>query len=52
MVLDIMGRLNHHSIDNSDMVFYPLEYPFVSASEYVPYPETTSIKLFNDDKID
>ena len=28
VVLSIMGRLNHHDVDNGDVEVYPSEYPF------------------------
>ena len=45
-----MGILNHHSIDNGDVEFHPLEFPFESNSESVPDPDTTPIKSIDDDE--
>ena len=47
-----MGRLNNHAIDNGDVEVYPLEYPFESTSNSVPYLDNTSIKSIYDDEID
>ena len=51
VVSAILGRLNHHVIDNCDVEVYPSEYPFESTSEYVLHTETTLIKLIDDGKI-
>ena len=52
MVLDITGRLNHHSIDNGDVEVYPSEYPFEYTSDSIPDPDTTLIKSIDDDEMD
>ena len=52
VVFAIMGRLNHHAIDNGDVEFHTSEYAFKSNSEYVPGMDTTPIKSINDDKMD
>ena len=36
----IMGRPNHHAIDNGDVGVYPSEFPVEFNSESVPDPET------------
>ena len=48
----IMGRLNHHTIDNGDVEFHPSKFSFESNSEYVPDPDTTNIKSIDDDEMD
>ena len=45
----IMGRLNHHAIDNDDVKIPTSENPVESISESVPDPYTTSIKSIADD---
>ena len=49
VVSSIMGKLNHHSIDNGDVKVHPLYFPFESNSESVPYPETNPIKSIDDE---
>ena len=44
LFLSIIGRLNHHTVDNGDADFHPSEYPFEYNSEDVPYQDTTPIK--------
>ena len=44
VVSAIMGKLNHHAIDNGDVEVHPSEYPFASNSESVPYTYTNPIK--------
>ena len=41
VVSDIMGKLNHHAIDNSDIIS---EFPVDSSYDYGPDPYTTPIK--------
>ena len=41
----IMGRLNHHSIDNGDVKVPTSEFPVESHSESVSDPDTTPIKI-------
>ena len=48
VVSSIMGRLNHHAVDNGDVEVNPSEFPFESNSEYVPYPDNTLIKSMDD----
>ena len=52
MVSDIVGRLKYHSICNGDVEFHLSDFPVEFNSEYVPYPETTPIKLINYDETD
>ena len=52
MISDITGRLNHHSIDNSDVNVPTSEFPFESNSESIPDPDTTLIKSIDDDYMD
>ena len=52
VVSSVMGRINHHSIDSSDVEVHPSEYPFKSTSEYVPDPDTTIIKSIDGDGMD
>ena len=47
-----MGRLNHHVIDNGDVEVHPSEFPVDFKSESVPDPETTTIKLIDDNEMD
>ena len=42
----MMGRLNHHDIDNGDFEFHPSEFPVESNSESVKDPDTTSWNQF------
>ena len=44
-----MRILNHHAIDNSDVDFYPSEYPLKYTSDYFPDPYNTPIKSIDDD---
>ena len=49
VVSAIMGKLNHHAMDNGDITSdFPVESSYVS----VPDPETTLIKSIDDDEID
>ena len=43
-VLYIMGRLNHHAIDNCDVEVNPSEFPVEFNYESVTDPDTTPIK--------
>ena len=47
VVSAIMGRLNHHAIDNSDVEVHPSDFPVGFISESVPDPDTTTIKSIN-----
>ena len=49
--LAIMGILNNHVVDNGDVEVYPSEYPFLSNSDSVPYPDTTPIKSIDDNEM-
>ena len=44
----IMGKLNHHAIDNGDVKIPTSEFPVESKSESVPDPYTTPIKSIDD----
>ena len=44
LVSDIIGRINHHTIDNGDVEVHPSEFPIEFDSESVPDPDTTLIK--------
>ena len=48
VVLDIMGRLNHHVIDNGNVEVHPSEYPFEYTYGYVTDMDTTMIKSMDD----
>ena len=48
VVSAIMGKLNHHAIDNGGITS---DVPVESSYEYVPYPDTTSIKSIDDDEM-
>ena len=52
VVSDIMGRLNHHAIDNGDVDVHPSEFPFEYNSESIPDTDTTPIKSIDDDEMD
>ena len=47
-----MVRLDHHSIDNSDVEVHPSDFPFESKYESVIDPDTTLIKSIYDDEMD
>ena len=47
-----MKRLNHHTIDNGYVEVQLSAFLFESNSEYVTYPDTTSIRSIDDDAID
>ena len=51
VVLVIMGRLNHNTIDNGDVEVHPSDSSFESTSESVPYPDTTTIESIDDDEM-
>ena len=48
----IMGKINHHDIDNGDVKIPISEFSVESNYESVPYPDTTIIKSIDDDEID
>ena len=48
----ITGRLNHHTIDNSDVEVHPPEFPIIYSSESVPDAYTSPIKSAYDDEMD
>ena len=48
VVSAIVGRLDHHAIDNGDVEVHPSLFPVESNSESVPYPDTTLIKSIDD----
>ena len=52
VVSDIMGRLNHHSIDNGDVKVHTSYFSVELSSESVPYPDTTPIKSNDDYEMD
>ena len=52
VVSDIMGRLNHHVIDNGDVEVHPSEFPVEFNSESVPDSDTTPIKAIDDYEMD
>ena len=47
-----MVRINHYDIDNGDVEVNPSEFPIEFNYEYVPDPDTTTIKLIDDDETD
>ena len=49
VVSAIMGKLNHHSIDNGDITS---DVPVEPSYDSVPYPDTTPIKSIDDDVMD
>ena len=51
VVLAIMGRPNHHAIDNGDVEVFPSEYPFESTPDSVLDMDTTLIKSIDDDEM-
>ena len=51
MVSSIMGRLNHHAIDNGNVEVHPSEFPVVFNSEYVTYTDNTPIKSIDDSEM-
>ena len=48
MVFSIIGRINHHDIDNGDVNFHPHEYPLKSNTESVTNLDTTPLKSIDD----
>ena len=52
MISAIMGKLNHHAIDNCDVKIPTSDFPFESNYESVPDPDTTPIKSIYDDEMD
>ena len=44
VISNIMGRINHHAIDNGDFKFPTSEFLVESNYESVPDPDTTKIK--------
>ena len=49
VVSAIMGKLDHHSIDNGDITS---DVPVKSSYDSVPYLDTTPIKYIDDDEMD
>ena len=49
MVSAIIGKLNHHAIDNGDI---SSDVTVESNYDSVPYPDTTPIKSIDDDEMD
>ena len=49
VVSAIMGKLNHHAIDNGDITS---DDPAESSYDSVPYPDTPPIKYIDDDEMD
>ena len=49
VVSDIMGKLNHHAIDSSDITS---DVPVESSYDSVPDPDTIPIKSIDDDEMD
>ena len=49
VVSAITGILNHNAIDNGDI---NSDVPVESSYDSVPYPDTTTIKSIDDDKMD
>ena len=52
VVSAIMGRLNHHVLDNGDFEVQSSELSVEYSSESVPDPDTTPIKSIGDGKMD
>ena len=52
MVSAITGKRNHHAIDNGDVKFHTSYFTVEFNSESVPYPDTTLIKLIENDEMD
>ena len=48
----IMGRLNHHAIDNGDVKISTSEFSVEFKSESVTDPDTNPIEPIDDDKMD
>ena len=51
VVLDLMGRLNHHAVDNGDFDVYTLDCALEYNYHYVTDPDNTPIKSIDDDEI-
>ena len=51
VVFSIIGRINHHDIDNGDVNVHPPEYPLKSNTESVTDLDTTPIKSIDDDEM-
>ena len=49
---DIMGRLNHHAIDNCNVEVHTSEFKVEFNPGYVPDPKATPIKSIDDDEMD
>ena len=52
MVSAIIGKLNHHAIDNGDVKITTSYVPVESNYDSVPYPDITPIKSIDDDETD
>ena len=52
VIFFVIGRLDHHAIDNGNVEVHPPEYPFEYTSEYFPDPDTTTIKSIDDDEME
>ena len=52
VISDIMEKLNHHYIDNSDVKITTSDVPVESNYDSVPDPDTTPIQSIDDDKMD
>ena len=52
VVSDIMGRLNSHTVDNSDVEVYLLEYPSEYTSDSVTWTYYNPIKSIKYDEMD
>ena len=52
VVSSIMGRINHHAIDNGDVEVHSSHFPVEFNSESVPYLGTTPIKSIDDYEMD
>ena len=52
LVSPIMGRLNHHAIDNGDVEVHPSDFSAESNPENVPDPYTTPTKSMDDYEMD
>ena len=51
VISDIMGKLNHHAIYNSDVKIPTSDVPVESNYDSVPDPDTTPIKSIDDDEM-
>ena len=52
VISDIMGKLNHHAIDNGDIKIPTSDVPVESNYDSFPDPDTTSIKSIDEDEMD